>query len=189
MKELGAIMNGKKQLNSRRGTLLLALLVIVAVGGIIAIRLIPDETTIVKREKEVGLQMNLSHIREAIDMKRMADPTYVFKFDNRANIQAELQKLVDEKYLRSKSIKDPTVFSHLWDSNDNYYWRGSANIASNTSFEDAVDGKIASWTETKDTTVATDPSYLYDEYLDDYPNQNKLGSIYSAYGSSLKITK
>ena len=182
-------MNGKKQLNSRRGTLLLALLVIVAVGGIIAIRLIPDETTIVKREKEVGLQMNLSHIREAIDMKRMADPTYVFKLIIEPIFRLSYKNWLMKNIYVANPLKIQQ-FSVIYGIQMIItIGVGQLILLLIPALKMLWMGKIASWTETKDTTVATDPSYLYDEYLDDYPNQNKLGSIYSAYGSSLKITK
>lgn len=186
-------MNGKHGLNARRGALMLMLLVTMIVGGIVALRMLPQEEVIAKREKEEDLHKNLSQIREAFDLKWQADPNWAPDLTTKAGIESALNTLVTEKYLRDdKHLKDPTVPNHLWDSSDEYYWRASANIASNTSFEsdDPSDpALIASWTKAPDTTAATDTTYLENPANDDYPHQNKLGRPGRGKGVSLRIIK
>lgn len=186
-------MNGKEKiLQSRKGALMLMLLVVIIVGGIVALRMLPQEEVIVKRQKENSLHSNLSQIREAFDLKWQSKPDWAPDLSNKAGIKAALQQLATENYLREEDIKDPTVPSYLWDTAEIYYWRASTNIASNTSFEldDPSDPTlIASWTKAPDTTAATDSNFLDHPANDDYPHQNKLGASMRSGGSSLKIVR
>lgn len=179
-------------LDSRRGALMLMLLVIIIVGGIVALRMLPQEDVIAKRQKENNLQQNLSQIREAFDLKWQSDPDWNPDLSDKNKVRIALQTLVAENYLREEDIMDPTVPSYLWDTADIYYWRSSTNIASNTSFEldDPSDPSlIASWTTAPDTTAATDSNYLDNPANDDYPHQNKLGLPLRSGGTSLKIIR
>lgn len=192
-------MNGRKSgknFANRRGALMLMLLVAIIIGGIIALRLLPQEEVIAQRDREEILHGNLSQIREAFDLKRQADPTWnpFPDLDNTtmASVTDVLEQLANENFLREKDVKDPTVPHYLWGTTSNYFWRVSENIASNTSFEleDPADPTaIASWTASPESVVATDTEYLSDSSVDDYPHQNKLGSILQSSGASLKITR
>ncbi|MEW6709813.1 MAG: hypothetical protein AB1403_08340 [Candidatus Riflebacteria bacterium] len=184
-------MNGKLHLN-RKGALMLMLLVVIVIGGIVALRMLPQEDVIAKREKEENLHKNLSQIREAFDLKWQADENWTPDLTNKAGIRAALQTLANEGFLREEDILDPTVPTYLWDTSDIYYWKASTNIASNTSFEleDPSDPTlIASWTKAPDTEAATVTQYLDDNILDDYPHQNKLGAPLQGGGTSLMIVK
>lgn len=188
-------MNGnrksKKVLAGRRGALMLMLFVVIVVGSIIALRLLPENDVIVRRDKEDNLHNNLSQIREAFDLKWQVDPAWAPDLSNKAAIRAALATLQTENYLRNLEVKDPTIPNYLWDTADEYFWKASANIASNTSFEDddPAPGEIASWTVAPDTYAATVTEYLSDSELDDYPHQNKLGEPLHSGGSSLMIVR
>jgi hypothetical protein len=170
------------------------LLVAIIIGGIIALRMIPEENVIVLREKEENLQTNLSQIRAAFALKeKEEDPTWNPDLTNKPGIDSALQDLVTQGYLRDKDIKDPTVFDHLWGLGANdIYWESSTNIASNTSFEEddgSGDGDILEWVVPTDTDAATDSVFLTDPTLDDFPHHNKLGNPFRNSGATLEIIK
>ncbi|MGM0600943.1 MAG: hypothetical protein ACQETH_14125 [Candidatus Rifleibacteriota bacterium] len=189
-------MNGKKnknkQLNPRRGALLMMLLVLIIIGGIIALRMLPQEDTIARRDREVNLHNNLSEVRQAFDLRLQTDPDWNPDLSDRTKIKDVLQALVASNALRTGDIKDPTVPDYLWDTDDKYFWQVSKNYIENSSCEedDAADTtKLASWTVSPSTIAASDPHYLSDPGLDDYPYQNLLGNILASGGASVKITK
>jgi type II secretory pathway pseudopilin PulG len=189
-------MNGKKnrlkQCNPRKGALLMMLLVLIIIGGIIALRMLPQEDTIARRDREVNLHNNLSEIRQAFDLRLQTDPDWNPDLSDRTKIKAALQALVASNALRTDEIKDPTVPDYLWDTSDEYFWRVSQNYVENSSCEkdDSSDPtKLASWTISPSTIVASDPQYISDPGLDDYPYQNLLGNIMGKGGTSVKITK
>ncbi len=204
-------MNGKLPVNNKKGALMLMLLVVIVIGGIVALRMLPQEDVIARREKEENLYENLSQIREAFDLECQASDTSWNPFPDydgdgkitRFDIASSLIRLASDGYLRDGSfitptslvatgISDPTVPNYLWGSSDEKYWQVSANLASNTSFEleDPSDPTlIASWTKAPDTEAATVTQYLDDPVLDDYPHQNKLGAPLQGGGTSLMIVK
>ena len=119
------------------------LMVILIVVGILAERLIPNEETITARSKEKSLNLDLSQIREAFDLKRIASPTWEPWEDNfdrnhpdaPASISKVLQALVNEGFLRSASLSDPGIMPQLWGTGaGKIYWQASGNLASNSSF-------------------------------------------------------
>ncbi len=182
-------MNGKySSVNKRRGTLMILLMVGMIVMGIIATRLLPEEEIKVRREKENRLQVNLSQIREAFDLKRTADPTYDPDLSNKALIIAALTQLKNDGYLNEDDISDPTIPHYLWGLNDEYFWRSSKNLATNTSFE-VNDGSIDGWKPSADTKLSSDTNYLDKNEFDDFPGQNKFGNFFQADGYSIKIVK
>jgi hypothetical protein len=187
-------MNGNnmkmKKCNSRRGALLMMLLVLIIIGGIVALRMLPQEDTIARRDKEINLHNNLSEIRQAFDLRLQTDPDWNPDLSDRTKIKAALAELVASNALRTGDIKDPTVPDYLWDTSDEYFWRVSQNYVENSSCErDDSAGKLASWTISPSTIAASDTHYIDDPGLDDYPYQNLLGNILGKGGSSLKITK
>ena len=182
----------KKKCSGRRGALMMMLMVAMVVGGVVALRLLPQEDIIARREKESELHSNLSQIREAFDLKLESDPDWDPDLSSKTGIENAIASLTDENFLREKSLTDPTVPTYLWGTSANYYWRASINIASNSSFEieDPVDPtKIAYWLLSPGTVAASDSYYPNDSSIDDYPHQNKLGQILRNSGSSLRITK
>ncbi len=175
-------------LNNKRGTLMLMVLMGIIIGGIVALRLLPSEDIKERRIKENSLSVNLTHIREAFDLKRMEDPSYNPSLDTRGDIKNALIYLRDNKYLGNDSLKDPTIPAYLWDTNDKYFWKQTENLASNTSFEG--DDAMENWKVSFETVLAEDIDvYMRSGELDDYPDQNKYGDIMRVTGSSLIIVK
>lgn len=170
-------MNGKLILGSRRGALLMMLFVMLIVGGIVALRMMPNEELITRRDKEASLNTDLSQVREALDLVRVASyPGWIElqASDTPAVLQAKIASLAAWGFLRDNDIKDPAVPAHLWGPGKTYFWQVSLNLATNTSFEFAQDG----WQPSADTTVTTDEqNYLNSTKLDEYPYQNKLGNM------------
>lgn len=182
-------MNGKK---SRKGAMMIMLLVVLIIGSIVALQLLPGEELITLRTKETSLNTEISQIREAFDLKKIASPLWepwTTDPPSRIDIANALKVLADEGYLRNKDLADPTVLAHLWNQNDETFWKASNNLATNSSFQISLDG-ITAWDwNVVDTTAATDGIYLYDLRVDDYPYQNKLGNLLGKEGSALKITR
>ena len=181
-------MNGKK-LTHKKGSLFLALMVVVAAGGMLAMQFIPSKTIVTTREKAIELKMNLGIIRQAFDMEHMMNPSYSPDLSSPTSIKQELQHLVDSNLLRKADIKDPTISNYLWNINANYYWQSRDNIPFNTSFEKLnSDDSVASWVLITNTKAEASDLYLDSSEVDNYPNQNKLGKILRTSGKSLKIT-
>jgi|GEM_PF-2927233 len=183
-------------MNGRIGTVMLTLLIVMMVGGLIAARLIPSYEVQQQRQSDLQLKFSLAQIRQAFDLKRQASPSYNPSLDTPAAILQVLRDLTRENYLRSESLQDMTVPQYSWGVSVNQsYWKGTGNIASNTSFEDddTSTGFLASWTVgTSDTRAASDTTFFPSKdtaVFDDYNGQNKLGKILSNTGNSIMISK
>ena len=178
-----------KMLGTRRGALLMMLFVMLIVGGIVALRMMPNEELVTRRDKESGLNSDLSQIREALDLVRIAShPQWVdLKLgDTDDQIQAKIASMTKWGFLRSQDIKDPAVPSHLWGPNKTYYWKVTTNLATNTSFEVGLDA----WYPSTDSTVYEDTTnYLNTTKLDEYPYQNKLGNLLNKKGRATCIRR
>lgn len=181
-------MNGKK-IRKNHGSLFLVVLFTIVAGGMVAIQLLPDQSTQDKRDKAFQLRMAIGQIRQALDMKYMVDTSYNPDFSTSIKIKSELKKLSDENYLRIATLADVTIQKHLWNTQDDYYWLGVSNYSLNTSFESLqADGLALSWVLIKDTKAEPDSIYLDSSEIDTYPAQNKLGKGFGTTGKSLKIT-
>jgi hypothetical protein len=182
-------MNGKRPYDSRRGALLMMLFVLLIVGGIVALRMMPNEELVTRRDKESGLNSDLSQVREALDLVRVAShPEWVdLKLDDTPEqIQAKIASMSQWGFLRSEDIKDPAVPPHLWGPDKPYYWKVTVNLATNTSFEIGLD----EWNAAVDTTVVEDEeNYLNTTKLDEYPYQNKLGNLLNKRGRATCIRR
>lgn len=169
--------------------MLLMLFVMLIVGGIMALRLLPNEELITRRDKESGLNSDLSQIREALDLVRVSsnsDWKELKLNDSPEKIAAKIASLTAWGYLRSNEIRDPAVPAHLWGPDKAYYWRVTVNLASNTSFETGLEY----WTPAADSTVFTDEdNYLNTTKLDEYPYQNKLGDLLNKKGKATCIRR
>lgn len=182
-------MNGK---NTRTGAMMLMLMVVLIIGSIVALQLLPNEELVARRSKETSLNTEISQIREAFDLMKIASPAWEpWTGDSApppASIAETLKTLADAGYLRNKDLADPTVLAHFW-SQSQTFWKASSNLASNSSFQISVDGVTAwDWSQTE-TNAGTDTIYLYEMRVDDYPYQNKLGELLGQTGSALKITR
>jgi type II secretory pathway pseudopilin PulG len=177
---------------SRRGAMMLMLLVVLIIGSIVALQLLPNEELVTRRSRESSLNTEISQIREAFDLMKVASPTWEPWPEGvepaAASIALVLQELVDIGYLRSSALVDPTVMSHNWGPGKTF-WRATTNLASNSSFQISIDGLTAWDWNANETTAATDTIYLYDMKVDDYPFQNKLGELMGKSGAALKITR
>ena len=183
-----------------RGTAMLILLVVLTTAGVVAGKVLPSFETQAKNRNEGETRTNLSQIRAAFDLKRLKDPGFPLAgLGTRAKINAALKTLQEEGYLSNASITDSTVQGFRWDTDDSLFWKATGNISSNTSFESttppdpALSEIVSSWSfGTLDTFAATDTKFFPSKnsnVFDDYEGQNKLGSFFSASGSSLKLTK
>lgn len=173
----------------RSGAMLLMLFVMLIIGGIVALRLLPNEELITRRGNETGLNTDLSQMREALDLVRVAShPAWIdLKVgDDHNTIAKKIASLTAWGFLRSDAIKDPSVPAHLWGVGRPYYWRVTVNLATNTSFEIGQDD----WVPSNDSTVLSDETnYLNTTRLDEYPYQNKLGNLLSKKGRATCIRR
>ncbi len=184
--------------NHRKGAMMMMLLVVLIIGSIVALQLLPNEELISRRSRETSLNTEISQIREAFDLMKVASPTWEpwqDDFDpDHADAPASVAKVLGELeakgFLRNASTYDPTVMTHQWGTTGGKtFWRATNNIASNSSFQISIDGVTAwDWNETE-TVAGTDTTYLNDMRVDDYPYQNKLGEFMSKGGAALKITR
>lgn len=186
---------------NKRGSMLMMVMVILIVAAIIAAKLMPDEQTMVKREDEGFYNSDLSQLREAIDLVRLAaknsnSPAYnnpedpdnpgtgwqdFVASDTPASISAKIASLTEWGFLRKKDLRDNSVPEFSW-SEDKTYWLVSTNYASNTSFEIQVEDLDTSmyvagaWEkESVASASVVENIKLNSMAIDEYPYQNKLG--------------
>lgn len=171
------------------------------VAAIVAMQLMPDEQTLVSREKEEFYNSDLSQLREAIDLVRFAardpnSPAYNLEdpkqgwqeflaSDTAASISAKIASLTAWGFLRKSDLRDNSIPKFAWglDSNNNQiYWIVTTNYASNTSFEHNDEGlNLAefvsdNWRKDPVASAATvDNIKINSMAVDEYPYQNKLG--------------
>lgn len=106
----------------RRGAMMLMLLVVIIIGSIIAMQILPGEEMITRRSVEKSFDVELSQLREAIDLAYMAgdmDGSAVATItlpsadlpdaEKMAGIASAIASLTLYGYLRSDSVRDPTV--------------------------------------------------------------------------------
>ena len=142
----------------RRGAMMLMLLVVIIIGSIIAMQILPGEEMITRRSVEKSFDVELSQLREAIDLAYMAgdmDGSAVATItlpsadlpdaEKMAGIASAIASLTLYGYLRSDSVRDPTVPAYQWGTTYENYWQVRANIASNPSFEITESGAVLSW--------------------------------------------
>lgn len=187
---------------NKRGSMLLMVMVMLIVAALLAMKLMPDEQTLNKREDETFYDSDLSQLREAVDLARLAaqdenndkmfyreDPSApngeyfgwqgFLASDTPEKIKEKIDFLVSNGFLRKSNIRDNSVPEHLW-GEDKTYWRVSTNYASNTSFEIDVVGDTGTvsynWMDSKDGSCSVAENiHLNSMAIDEYPYQNKLG--------------
>ena len=193
--------------------MMLMLLVVIIIGSIVAIQVLPGEEVITRRSVEKSLDVELSQLREAFDLAymagEMATDTAVASSpivlpdvnasdtDKMAAINTAIAKLTARGYLRSDTVRDPTVPAFQWGTNYASYWQVRENIASNPSFEITESGAILSWRNHEGNAIdgidvthsASVTTYLQSMQVDDYPYQNKLGCMLASGGSALRLTR
>ncbi len=185
-------------MRQRHGTVMLALLVVVLIGGILAIRLVPSYEIQERRQSDQELKFSLAQIRQAVDMKGFLDPTWPESTGLNLGVASEVKDLMiglTKEKLLGDIPRDTTIVSYQWGQNmtasptEGHFWVFCSNIASNTNFEDdAEDGSLASWTLGPDTYLATE-QVAFPDALDDYKGQNKFGRLFSNSNTAIKIVK
>ncbi len=189
-----------RRTSNKKGSMLMMVMIMLIVAAIIAMKLMPDEQTQVIREQEAFYNSDLSQLREAIDLVRLAskDPNSKVYFnpedpestpngwqdfcatDTSISIAAKIASLSAWGYLRKENIKDNSIPDFLWGtSSSKIYWTVSTNYASNTSFEIIGDNlEPYNWSsdnlDSEDIKIETNV-HLHSMAIDEYPYQNKLG--------------
>ncbi|PKL47892.1 MAG: hypothetical protein CVV42_11390 [Candidatus Riflebacteria bacterium HGW-Riflebacteria-2] len=192
--------------------MMLMMLIVIIIGSIIALQILPGEEMITRRSVEKSLDVDLSQLREAFDLAymagEMATDTAVSSqpiilpditasdADKHAAIALAIASLTARGYLRSDTVRDPTVPAFKWGTDYANYWQVRENVASNPSFEISESGAIISWKnhegsdiDATDAHAASVTSFLQSMQIDDYPYQNKLGNMLASGGAALMLTK
>ncbi len=168
-----------RRTSNKQGSMLMMVIIMLVVAAIIAMKLMPDEQTQVTREKEAFYNSDLSQLREAIDMAKLATGTNWLDFcatDTPEIISEKIASLSNLGFLRKKDIKDNSVPDYLWGPSTPNYWKVSTNYASNASFEIASGDMPLAWEREKNASATfIDNIQLNSMSIDEYPFQNKLG--------------
>lgn len=196
-------------LRNCRGAMMLMLLVVIIIGSIIALQILPGEEMVTRRSVERSLDVELSQLREAVDLAYLAGdlatdtvatitlpPSDLAPDQMQASLSAMIASLSHYGYLRSDSVRDPTVPVYLWGSDHTHYWQFRENVASNPSFEVTESGIVLNWKDYDggdikagdNTHASASENFLQNMMVDDYPYQNKLGNLLSSGGSALELT-
>lgn len=188
---------------------MLGLLVVIIIGGIVALQMLPEYETLEKRRVEDDFSLTISHIRQAISLERemaddspclaeynslMADP------DNPVKLQTYLDSLKNHGFLTLQNYQSPSVPYHKWGTGpNNLFWQTRRNLIASTttfgisSFEAGAEvqdgfsspvGWINSMAQNDNATFAPG---IQNSTMDDFPWQNKFGDLPSQPGKSLRI--
>ncbi len=164
---------------NKRVSMLMMVMIMLIVATIIALKLMPDEQTQVIREKEAFYNTDLSQLREAIDMARLASNSEWIDFcatDTPEIISVKIASLSHYGFLRNDRLRDNSIPEHLWGTSTDTYWIVSTNYASNTSFEIASGDWSVAWEkEANASATMIENIRLNSMSIDEYPYQNKLG--------------
>lgn len=184
---------------NKKGSMLMMVMIMLIVAAILAMRLMPNEQTVTQRSNEAFYNSDLSQLREAIDLVRLAakdpDPNNKAFYDPVSNpsgwqdfqasdtpeiISARIASMSKWGFLRKTDVRDNSVPAHLWGKNATQsFWLVSTNYASNTSFEiDSADEAFISvgWEAAPEVNATVTPKIrLNSMAIDEYPYQNKLG--------------
>ena len=174
-----------RRTSDKKGSMLMMVIIMLVVAAIIAMKLMPDEQTQVIRENEAFYNSDLSQLREAIDMARLAASSSTplpgwedfCATDTPDTIRLKIASLTYWGFLRKTDLRDNSVPAHLWGTDTaQIYWNVSINYASNTSFEIASGDMPLAWERGKDASATfVDNIKLNTMSIDEYPYQNKLG--------------
>lgn len=112
-------------------------------GGILANKLAPNYTTLDQRSKEVNLGQNLSELRMAISLERLASASPLFYKDwtplgpnqPNPNFLNYLSELATRGYLRQIPT-DPTISTDRWGTTiGKLFWLPTINFVASSGFE------------------------------------------------------
>ncbi|MBI3039246.1 Ig-like domain-containing protein, partial [bacterium] len=185
-----------KMLKNLNGVAMLAVMVILLVGGIAATQLIPLYESQAKKSTADRLKLNIGEIRKGFDLKRASNPgceAPLNESSQLSSISAVLASLTAENLMRNSDITDTTIPSFRWNTASNTTWRVVFNNPFNGSFEvtdpKGAGERLASWSASSSAVLASDSKYYpAGSSLDDYYGQNKFGRVLSNTGASLKVS-
>lgn len=195
---------GDERVNCRKGTLMIALMVVIGVMGLISYNLIPDRQTETQRRDEQALRTSLAEVRQAFDLKEMLTGSLTYDLLSTgsvpiASITAILKSLQNDNLLRSAAMTDSTFFRDQWGLSSSSYWVMTSNIPFNNSFEASVAPDLskseflASWSLGTPDTIATHDKAFWlsrdNDSFDDYRNQNKFGKVMTSSGTSMRVDR
>ena len=185
---------------------MLAMLLVIVVGGIVAAKVIPDTVTVQQRQDEKGLQYNLGAIRMAIAMERTASMTPRFGDDwnNRALFLGYLDELM-QRNLLSRIPVDPNIPHFQWGTNPaKTFWIPTQNFLASASFEVKVLNQTP-WATGSANVVASisfsqwpgrldgdvlkfqDGRIMPERQIESFHSENPFGRILGTSGASLLI--
>ena len=179
---------------------MIILILAIAAGGLAASRMIPVATTGVDRRMQSDLRFVLGQIRNASDLLKRTDPSYVVSLPDRNAINNFLQELRNRNFLARNDPQDPTIPAFQWSNVPGplMFWvsNGSNGILGNRSFNSSFESTVsptageivASWGTVFGTNAGTSTFLLSDSEVDDYHFQNKLGQVMATSGWSIGIT-
>ena len=188
---------------------MLGLMVLIVIGGIIALRFLPQSEVIEKRRKENSFALTISIIRQAISLERAlgdsspCKPEYddlMLDPENPLKVDAYLKSLISHNFLTLENFQSPVVPRHLWGTaGGQMFWQARKNLAASDtiygmgSFEAGTEmnegfssptGWVNSLIYNDNATFSTSvPLNVYD----DFPWQNKFGTMGGRQGYSLRI--
>lgn len=177
----------------RRGSAFLALLAVLVIIGLLALRLIPDMTTVEQRRKEGDLSLALTEMRTAIRLERLAsgsDLGFYADWDDPSSFSRYLDNLVSRGYLR-KVPTDPMTPVWTWGTASNQlYWRPVRNLVASASFESSM-LRYTAWATGSQKVVAMITPQAWvgasDTRFDAFPGENLFGSVMASGGHALLI--
>lgn len=181
--------------HSRRGALLLMLLVVLVCVGLCAMETIPEQAIITQRDKEQTLSQTLSAIRSGMALERTASdsPLFYGNFENQAELIAYLNDLVDKGYM-AQIPRDPFCPPQQWGTGPGKkFWKPTRNFLASSSFE--TTGFAGTPWQVNETNVIVNlnnkewPGHDLAAF-DSFPYQNSLGTSMTGFsGMSLAITQ
>lgn len=188
---------------------MLGLMVLIMIGGIIALRILPQSEVVEKRSNENSFALTISIIRQAITLERAlgdASPckaeydSMILDPENPVKVDAYLKSLLNHNFLTMENYRSPVIPSYLWGTaGGQMFWQARRNLAASDtvygmgSFEAGTEtnegfssptGWVNSLIYNDNATFSTSvPQGVYD----DFPWQNKFGTMGGRQGYSLRI--
>lgn len=185
---------------NKKATAMLAVLIMVFIGGIIASRVTPSYEIQIQRQNTHDLKFALMQLRQAFELKTLKDPDWIRNSNKDVNKASDVYDLIYEILVKQEKLignvpNDNTIPKYQWFRNPElhpsvaFFWTITGNIASNTNFETFnFENELPPWNFTPDSKIST-ATVLFPSFLDDYDGQNKFGKPLSKKNTVLVITK
>jgi hypothetical protein len=179
--------------NVRKGALMIGLLVSLVLIGLFSLVMLPEEQIQNKRLDEEVLAMELSQLRNAVALERIASQSslYYGNWENKVEFVNYLDDLVARGFI-GKIPQDPFCPAHEWGTNPGQkFWVPTRNLLGSSSFE--TDNWVATpWIKDETNIVASSSSLLWPgsgfSEMDNFPYENRFGTSFEKKGRALVIT-